>query len=278
MLNAHCVSNGNKKTKDIIQDKILHHVLFETQVPLGQIPHGKVLLTTESFEIVKSNAKAITHSEPNKETATKGIRKIPNTFGLQTGRTTEDDLSMKTPPGYTSQAEAGISLPGGNEPALPGRQPSFYIPNANKLETSTRTGGFEIPTGDAYLSGTDTSDRQGTVGLKYHEIKHLLGDIFSGYNRWIRPRRNQSHFVFVMTVFVPLKIIAFDLQRNNFTVLGYFRIEWRDDFLEWTPENYGRTKSVRIPSYNLWLPRLAILKVSVYSFPQHDPSIFMQVS
>lgn len=61
--------------------------------------------------------------------------------------------------------------------------------------------------------------------------------------------------------FVPLGLLQFDTTEQKFSMLGYFRVWWKDELLAWNPSQFATTYSVKIPTTEMWTPSLIILKV-----------------
>jgi hypothetical protein len=94
-------------------------------------------------------------------------------------------------------------------------------------------------------------------------MKDLFKNILYDYDTRIRPIWDQSAPINVSTKFVPMSILDFDIASQTFSILGYFRVWWRDELLTWNEEHYSQTNTVKIPIKEIWTPRLIILKVSI---------------
>lgn len=94
-------------------------------------------------------------------------------------------------------------------------------------------------------------------------MKHLFKSLLDGYDTRIRPIQDQSQAVSVSTQFVPMSLLDLDTMGQKFSILGYFRVSWRDEILMWREETYANTNNVKIPTKEIWTPSLIILKVSM---------------
>ena len=100
-----------------------------------------------------------------------------------------------------------------------------------------------------------------TSGLTHKKLGALLASILDQYDRRVRPRNDQLRFVTIFSDFVPHSIIEFNTQEQKFSVMGYFKMDWRDDFLTWDPSMYEGAETLRIPVESIWIPKLTIDKV-----------------
>ncbi|XP_060589587.1 acetylcholine receptor subunit beta-type unc-29-like [Ruditapes philippinarum] len=91
-------------------------------------------------------------------------------------------------------------------------------------------------------------------------MKDLFKNILYEYDTRIRPIWDQSTAINVSTKFVPMSILDFDIASQTFSILGYFRVWWRDELLTWNEEHYSQTNTVKIPIKEIWTPSLIILK------------------
>lgn len=80
------------------------------------------------------------------------------------------------------------------------------------------------------------------------------------YDTRIRPRHDQSQVVQVRSQFVPQSVLQFDTSKQKFSVLGYFRISWTDEVMQWDPKDYSETNVIKVPVSEIWTPSLIIMK------------------
>ncbi|KAH3842347.1 hypothetical protein DPMN_115844 [Dreissena polymorpha] len=93
-------------------------------------------------------------------------------------------------------------------------------------------------------------------------LKSLYRDKLDDYDTRIRPLKNQSAAIYINTKFVPQSLLEFDTSEQKFSMLGYFRIAWRDEVLIWNPDNYTGIRVLNVPIEQMWKPSIIILKVS----------------
>ena len=133
--------------------------------------------------------------------------------------------------------------------------------SGNSTQTLSSTSTLVFTTTKVIVSSFKNTEN----GIAINQMSTLLNQMLSGYNTVIRPRSNQARFVSVNTEFVTLSIIEFDTQEQRFSVMGYFKINWRDDFLTWDPNSYEGTETVRLSTKSIWIPQLKIAKVGLVS-------------
>ncbi|XP_060579757.1 neuronal acetylcholine receptor subunit beta-4-like [Ruditapes philippinarum] len=114
-------------------------------------------------------------------------------------------------------------------------------------------------TGMTAESQTDDKDTD-NVGSDLDGMKALFNATLSDYDTRIRPRIDQSHVVNVNTTFVPQSVLHFDTSEQKFSVLGYFKIEWKDEVITWNPDDFAGTNYIKVPISEIWTPSLIILK------------------
>ena len=135
--------------------------------------------------------------------------------------------------------------------------------SVSQVQGSTSTPAYRIPedlpeNAVSHVTSMSTPEN----GLRHSKLSALLDSVLLNYDRRMRPRNDQLQFVTIITDFVPLSIIEFNTQEQSFSVMGYFKMDWRDDFLTWDPSTYDNTKTLRIPARSVWIPKLAVVKVS----------------
>ncbi|XP_026884798.2 acetylcholine receptor subunit alpha [Electrophorus electricus] len=86
----------------------------------------------------------------------------------------------------------------------------------------------------------------------------LVKNLFSGYNKVVRP---VNHFKDAVVVTVGLQLIQLiSVDEVNQIVTSNVRLkqQWKDVNLQWNPEDYGGIKKVRVPSSDIWRPDLVL--------------------
>lgn len=95
----------------------------------------------------------------------------------------------------------------------------------------------------------------------YSNMKSLVDDMLSGYDKRIRPALWQANTLKVTASFVPISIVELDISRQSMTVNGYFVFNWKDELFRWDKIDHSGTNLVRIPLYNIWYPKVILREV-----------------
>ena len=75
-----------------------------------------------------------------------------------------------------------------------------------------------------------------------------------------------------------LSIHELDEVSETLTTTGYLEISWIDDFLQWTPANFGGIEHIFLPQDDVWKPDVA-LKNSMVDYKQLGvPSLNVDVT
>ena len=106
---------------------------------------------------------------------------------------------------------------------------------------------------------TYTSDDSST-DVSYQSVTQLYEDIFLGYDKRVRPVRNQSQVVTVNFAFLLSNVIQFDTATQKLSVLGTFFFVWKDELLTWNPTDYGGLTEAKLPLKEVWAPTMVISK------------------
>ncbi|XP_027198547.2 acetylcholine receptor subunit alpha-like [Dermatophagoides pteronyssinus] len=92
----------------------------------------------------------------------------------------------------------------------------------------------------------------------HFHTKRLHDDLFSDYNRLIRPSKNHSY---KLTVNIGLKltqIIDINLRQQVMTTNIWLEQNWYDYKLTWDPNDYGGVDMINVPAENIWLPDIVL--------------------
>ncbi|XP_014360538.2 neuronal acetylcholine receptor subunit alpha-10 [Papilio machaon] len=104
-----------------------------------------------------------------------------------------------------------------------------------------------------YADDTCPSERDQPL----HDEAKLHKDLLCAYNVDNRPVTDHKKTVTVK-LRVVLKYISFDSLEETFTLHSWMALTWKDEYLKWTPSNYGGIKEIQIESHEIWTPRLAL--------------------
>ena len=98
-----------------------------------------------------------------------------------------------------------------------------------------------------------------TDGRDMKEMKRLIADKFKGYDKKLRPIKDQNSSVEVRVYFDLASIHEVAEVTEKFSVTGLLYIYWFDDHIKWNPEDYGGIEMITVPSDDVWYPRLALV-------------------
>lgn len=91
-----------------------------------------------------------------------------------------------------------------------------------------------------------------------HDEARLHQDLFCASNYYdFRPVKDHRNAVNVKVRFA-IKYISFDAQEETFTLHSWVALTWKDEFLTWTPGDYGDIKELQVESHEFWTPRMAL--------------------
>ncbi|VVC92508.1 unnamed protein product [Leptidea sinapis] len=91
-----------------------------------------------------------------------------------------------------------------------------------------------------------------------HQEGNLHHDLLScGYNPDYRPVKDHNTPVTVKIRFA-LKYISFDSLEETVTLHSWVAMSWKDEYLKWTPSDYGGIKEIQVESHEIWTPRMAL--------------------
>lgn len=92
------------------------------------------------------------------------------------------------------------------------------------------------------------------------DVDNLLTYLFTtqGYNKKVRPLKDQTRALNIATDFVLNSVVEFDEQKEKLTTSGYLSFFWQDDYLTWTPSSYNDTTEIFIPQDDIWKPDVSL--------------------
>ena len=99
-----------------------------------------------------------------------------------------------------------------------------------------------------------------STDVSYQNVIHLYDDILLGYDKRIRPVRNQSQAVIVNFTFLLSNVIQFDTATQKLSFSGTFFFMWKDELLTWNSTKYGGLKEAKLPLKVVWTPTMVISK------------------
>nr|ABV72691.1 nicotinic acetylcholine receptor alpha 9 subunit [Bombyx mori] len=91
----------------------------------------------------------------------------------------------------------------------------------------------------------------------FHDEARLHQDLLCAYNVDFRPVKDHKTSVTVKVRFA-MKYLSFDSLEETFTLHSWVALRWKDEFLTWTPSDYGNIKEIQIESHLIWTPSMSL--------------------
>ncbi|XP_050357050.1 neuronal acetylcholine receptor subunit beta-3-like [Nymphalis io] len=98
-----------------------------------------------------------------------------------------------------------------------------------------------------------------------HDEAKLHSDLLCAYNSNYRPVKNHKSAVNVKVRFA-LKYISFDALEETITLHSWVALNWKDEYLNWTPSDYGNIQEVQIESHEIWSPSMALFNADATTY------------
>ena len=95
-------------------------------------------------------------------------------------------------------------------------------------------------------------------GATMEDADTLHATLKSGYNKYVRPVKNQSEPITVDIFMGAISIQEFDEILEKFSVFGAFLIQWTDERMIWNQSEYGGIESVEMGYMDVWVPELIL--------------------
>ena len=102
---------------------------------------------------------------------------------------------------------------------------------------------------------------QFTSGATLDEAKSLQAMLKSGYNKFVRPVKNQSSTVKVNITMAVSALQEFDEVLQRFSVVSLFFLSWKDDNMVWNRTLTG-IESVMMGYKDVWIPEIILTNPS----------------
>ncbi|XP_041951567.1 5-hydroxytryptamine receptor 3A [Alosa pseudoharengus] len=80
----------------------------------------------------------------------------------------------------------------------------------------------------------------------------------TGYKKGVRPVRDWRQSTMVAIDLMVYSILNVDEKNQVLTTYVWYRQQWIDEFLVWSPEDFDEVKKVSIPTANVWVPDIVI--------------------
>ncbi|CAH0722513.1 unnamed protein product, partial [Brenthis ino] len=99
-----------------------------------------------------------------------------------------------------------------------------------------------------------------------HNEAKLHNDLLCAYNSDYRPVQDHKNTINVRVRFA-LKYLTFDATEEMFTLHSWVALNWKDEYLTWTPNDYGGITEIQLESHEIWSPRMALFNADASSYP-----------
>ncbi|XP_042880202.1 neuronal acetylcholine receptor subunit alpha-10-like [Penaeus japonicus] len=86
----------------------------------------------------------------------------------------------------------------------------------------------------------------------------LFFDLFTTYNKHVRPvdsSHSSTNVFFELSLF---NLLRLDTKRQEMVINSEMIMKWKDRFLEWDPDDYNGTTSIRVPYTDIWYPDIIL--------------------
>ncbi|KAL2082227.1 hypothetical protein ACEWY4_022045 [Coilia grayii] len=80
----------------------------------------------------------------------------------------------------------------------------------------------------------------------------------TGYKKGVRPVRDWRQYTLVAIDLMVYSILSVDEKNQVLTTYVWYRQQWTDEFLVWSPEDFDEVEKVSIPTANVWVPDIVI--------------------
>ncbi|XP_062861231.1 neuronal acetylcholine receptor subunit alpha-5 isoform X2 [Trichomycterus rosablanca] len=94
----------------------------------------------------------------------------------------------------------------------------------------------------------------------------LLKDLFSNYQKWVRPVEHLNGTVRVKFRLAITQLVDVDEKNQLMTTNVWMKQEWVDTKLRWNPKHYLGITSIRVPSDSIWIPDIVLFDNSDGNF------------
>ncbi|XP_063718179.1 neuronal acetylcholine receptor subunit alpha-9-like [Symsagittifera roscoffensis] len=87
-----------------------------------------------------------------------------------------------------------------------------------------------------------------------------MSNVFDGYAVTERPVVNKTTVILVKVRLSINQIMDLNVVRQSLTAIYSQEMNWYDEFLTWTPAEYGGVRRIRVPKDNIWLPDINVFQ------------------
>ncbi|XP_020340974.2 acetylcholine receptor subunit gamma-like [Oncorhynchus kisutch] len=97
-----------------------------------------------------------------------------------------------------------------------------------------------------------------TIPVSCNEESKLIGDLFRGYNKNIRPAAHPTDKVEVQVKLILTNLISLNEKEETLTTNVWIEIQWNDIRLAWNTSEYFGIEVIRVPYNTVWLPDIVL--------------------
>ncbi|KAI6216415.1 Acr-18 [Aphelenchoides fujianensis] len=101
-------------------------------------------------------------------------------------------------------------------------------------------------------------------------MKRLYDDLFTGYEKDIRPVLNDSQPLTVTIQFWLKQILKVDERDQTIKTYLWLELYWTDELLKWNPADYGGLDQIHIPTHKIWKPDILIYNNAEMNVEQNE--------
>ena len=98
--------------------------------------------------------------------------------------------------------------------------------------------------------------------LKSHSAEHrLYRYLFDElkYKKHLRPRSDHEDPLFIQLGICIMSVDEILENQDPMVTSGCVKLKWKDEFLQWEPEDFGNLTTLVLPSSLIWLPDIALI-------------------
>ncbi|KAM6969740.1 acetylcholine receptor subunit epsilon [Aplochiton taeniatus] len=94
--------------------------------------------------------------------------------------------------------------------------------------------------------------------VRCNEESQLIKDLFTGYNKNIRPTKDPGDKVEVQVKLILTNLISLNEKEETLTTNVWIEIQWDDYRLAWNDSEYFGIQVIRVPYNTVWLPDIVL--------------------
>lgn len=98
-----------------------------------------------------------------------------------------------------------------------------------------------------------------------HQEAKLYNDLLCAYPPVSRPVKDHKSTVDVRVRFA-IKYLSFDALEETLTLQSWVLLNWMDEYLTWSPVDYGGITEIQIQSFKIWTPHMFLYNTNLSGF------------